>query len=602
MTTGEECAIPSNVNASVSSNYPSASTVLIGPLSSDASVGPPLPAELVFTGGNASTYYVVISLPTAFEWLSGASNIASFFAEPSSLGAVANVAFEVLELNTVAVVELRFVSESVDTSTEQVLRVGFRGSALRGVECAQSDAAFSLRVVIGARRRSTLSEATVVAVTATAVATSVVAASIGSPTSALQQIRVTGLLGLGECVYADASPLMFSESPLQLAVGRASGRYWRGAVVGGIVLFVSIFLAGCVVVGVLVMIRSYRGRLVAADADTMRSRSAAESRWVRVCNAAADFHFPGLLMLPVVLGLQSVVCASVELLQLDAVDGGDVITGLVGLGACAAAIGLAYCVTSRWLDCHIVQRGVEHNHIVRMLGETPLTKFLVWALVSDAKWTNSGRGELLYKQHFLLVFGEYRVAPYILFELGLSYAMGIVLGIRNSTSGACLAQAVLLFLLNAASVVVTVWYHPALCRATHAFMLLTSVISCVCAMTSFGNVLSDSDAWGMIGDRLSVVITVLVDAKLALDLLMVLLFAVAFVKFGGESMRNRRANRFSSLETNMGDKELPLLRIHHEMPTSDSSEGPIFNEAMNEDLTSNQSVHVDPVAEDDVEL
>lgn len=524
----------------------------------------------------APPFMMTLTLPAGLLW----SHETAFRVSPSAFASVTGV--DVHGNGSAATATMVFAASTsgIDTSVTQSVWVSFNATEAVAVSCGSWAATgsgsdlFSLAIVLQGSQRSTLSSGAVTAVTSVAVATSAVAGAMGSPTAALQQIRVTGLLGLGDCEYSDAAPLSMTSNPLQLAAGRASGQYYRGAVVGSVVISSSILGLCGVVVGAVALRRSVADARRGVSVTAGGVKSGVGTVWQRLQAAAADVHFPGMLVVPLTLGVQTTVTAALELLQLQGADAADIATGLVGLMGVGASMGaVAVVLSPRCFDCHLAARAVGHSVYITVLGETRLSRMLTWALVSDQKWVNSGEhraatdGRSSFKQHYLLLFAEYRMPRYMLFELGVAGVTGVILGVKNTTSSACLGQTIGIFVVNVVALVVVVAYRPAMSRSMHAYMVLSNGLSCVCAVTSFGNVLSDSDVWGKISDALTVFVSVLGALKVLLDVITGLVFVVGFAKMGGASRRQRKtlveADRLGKLGVGTaGDWELPLLQVH----------------------------------------
>ncbi|CUG05724.1 membrane-associated protein, putative [Bodo saltans] len=492
--------------------------------------------------------------PSFFLW--NATGVISV----TSTGSLSSLTF--LDSGATLVIVPPTSTSSIDTTVANLISITFDSNSVISVDgagtplqCTRSSKTFTLFISILPQSRAGFSQATIQAVTGVAVAGAVVASSMGTATTALQQMRVSGLLGLGDCIYSDVAPLSFSQNPLQLAVGREVGQYWRGAVVGAIVLLSAGILCSALAVTALVAFRRSRNSVASSSAHYGALHNEDTVVW-RIKTAAGDVHFPGIMMIPLVLGVQPVMSAALELMQLDGADGGDYVTGLIGLLGCLACIAAVFVATKPWFACRLVQR-TEASTLHKVMGHSRASAFLVWALESDQKWANVENNSL-YKQRFLLLFAEYRLPWYMVFELSLSAATGIVLGIRSSTVDLCKWQTMLLFVLNAVALAISILVHPALCRTNHAFMVMTNLVSCICALCSFGNVVSTATVWGSMSDILSLAATILIDAKMAFDIIVLLVFFAGFAKLGGSSTRHRHAHDDKDDSAVFADLQIPL--------------------------------------------
>lgn len=428
---------------------------------------------------------------------------------------------------------------------------------------------------------STLSEATVTALTTVSVVGSVAGSSLSSPTGALQQSRVVALLGLGLCAYVPTEDLPLSSNLLQLAIGREIGHAYRGAVVSAfLILLLTIVVS--LLIATAIALRRAKHPMRFLPCSPVRST---ESLRALILTACGDLHFPGLLVVPVSLGIQPTVTASIALFQLDDVDGGDVVLGLFGLALVGVTLAAATVCTRRWFCCELTARPVEEPQendpswmrlvmLVRRYTE-PQKSWSVTAAGGDSLHSHSaGR---LFKQQYLMLFREYRFSSFIVAELTMSAVSGFALGLRNDSQSACLAQISLLFLFNVILLGVYVVVRPALALATHLFMLVVTGSSCLCTVFSLINVLSDDESLAEVSDYMSLSTTILVTGKLLLDVISVLLFVVSFAR------RKKSAPKVVLIHEEMDVPELEVELLSSPPQTEDKNSDPTSERELNHD-------------------
>ena len=336
--------------------------------------------------------------------------------------------------------------------------------------------------------------------TTTAV-TSSASSAMGSPVMAMQQTRINSIFALSSCEFSHSEELDTLTSPTGMRFGPVMGQYYRGAIVGNLLLLAAfalfISLCGCMV-----------GMACTATQD------ASESVLARVWRSFGLVCFPGVVVVPLCLVAQGTMMACVATLRYGDMGVGDAAIGIVGLLLCLSIWGLLLWTTTRAFDAAFVFEEDEE--------EAPKkASWLMSVLVpARGKWREKSTTSS-YKKHFKHFFIEYRAGMqfFLCVDLGLNLCLGVLDGTRPPNQTGCNAVAFGTLVLLFAACVIAWWVRPMLEVGGQMYAMGSSALTLLCALFSTIGQFADSDDAVAAAEYMSTAVMVIGVVKTCLDIL-----------------------------------------------------------------------------------
>ena len=284
-------------------------------------------------------------------------------------------------------------------------------------------------------------------------ATAVAVASVGGCVAvAAQQARLSAIFAIASCEYSHTEPLDPFTSPTQMRFGPATGQYYRGAVVGNVIVMVGIPLV-----------------LLAFGMAVTGASSVTERPVERVWRAMGCVSLPGVAIIPYAILAQGTASAAVSTWRYGT-DATDPVVGLFGILFLFGVLASVLLITTRCFGA--------------VFDAVPLSSSRLRALllVTGGKWHDCEGSS--FKRHFRHLFSQYRPRAqyYICTELIFSVSLGVLDGVKPSKQVSCnmVAGAVLLILALFMSLFGLVRPYTTMYLQLQA--LLSSFLTFLCAM------------------------------------------------------------------------------------------------------------------------
>ena len=270
---------------------------------------------------------------------------------------------------------------------------------------------------------------------------------LGNPVTAMSTTGMISILSLSECLYSDVDPLDPSVSPLGVGLGPEIGQYYRGGAAAALLLYASI--STIAVVGALVLSGLKKTVLVMSF---------------------ATLHFPSIGMVAVGMCGQGMASCGMSLIRLNS-SAGDVLLGIAALGTCALLAAGALYVTTRGLECHVVEIAkdkVADAPVVRVAE--PFVKLATW----NMHWIDTKKTSL-FKRRYMMLIDDLRLPWWTAAELSSCLLQGAVLGIRDNSLSMCRTQGWILTVHTAMMTCAAIYFRPCGAYLSNMFLVLSKV-------------------------------------------------------------------------------------------------------------------------------
>jgi hypothetical protein len=229
-------------------------------------------------------------------------------------------------------------------------------------------------------------------------------------------------LSLSVCEFTDTERLPVSDSPTQLNFGPDEGAYFRGGVVGNLLVWFAFWNMVTVLAAVRLIQREEQVTLASLQVQARR------------------LGLPGVMTVPFCILLQPTIASSILLLQKSHTVY-DVVLGLVGVTMSV------FCVA--WLDVRTLKYfgcvAVPHVRLPEEAGRqidgvfTDAHRWLMMCFTPRIEWVGLSTARPYYVECYSAVFEEYDRRRHWFFavESGLAIAAGVIGGIRPQTEVGC---------------------------------------------------------------------------------------------------------------------------------------------------------------------
>ena len=289
----------------------------------------------------------------------------------------------------------------------------------------------------------------------------VVAAVLGNPVTAMTATGLVSLLSLEECMFSDVDPLDTSVSPVtSAAVGPELGQYYRGAVVVALSLYCGM--------GLLALCGAFVLRF-----RTGRKGSSTASLFSSLAPHLAKLRFPSVGMVVVGLFGQGMATCGVSLIRLD-ITFGDVVLGIVSLIVCIGLVGFAGWATTSGLQARLVK--------MPRSGPTQLgwTRRFLACSTWQRDWEDIN--SLQYKERYMMLIDDLSRPWWTAVEMSSSVIQGSILGIRKNSLAVCRGQLWSLSFHCLLVFAAAVYFRPCGAILSNVFLVLSKLGAFLIAM------------------------------------------------------------------------------------------------------------------------
>ena len=293
------------------------------------------------------------------------------------------------------------------------------------------------------------------------------------------------LLDFSVCVFSDVGKLSRSLSPLGLAFGETVGQYYRGTIAVFLIVLPGTLVLGAVAILVLTFFSRKR------HPRSVSFRTTAE-------DIAGIIHFPSILIVPFNLTFQGALISSASLLRLHR-SPGDVALAVGTLVVNVVFIGAVFVETRLRFRCVALPRSRENELAIE---RHPLVMKLLLVLQWSKEWID--RSPTNFKQRWLMLFESLSVSWYLSWEMTISAAQAIVLGIRESTLATCRWQLAIFLPLSIISVSSAIILRPSGPYFDHGCHVLSKTLICVSCVIIF---IETYDSGGNLGSTEAVYVS-----------------------------------------------------------------------------------------------
>ena len=350
------------------------------------------------------------------------------------------------------------------------------------------DAPWTIAVIhLSPARPPIVSIRQVIATTSTI--SSTVSAAFGYPTIALQQSVILTYSAIAACVFSDVEqPDDTLSNILAWSIEPQIGSYYRGAAVGFLVVLGSATFGMSVAVVVTMLVR--RRTLVKRLDPKLADASPGVPLLGLYYWSSGVLRYPGILVLPFVVFLDSGVSSAVSLLRLH-LSSSDVALGvLLIIITLSAWIAITAASTRTfWFRCVV---GPRHDEgflpfELRSRAWQWLLSWLEWGaewtvIVDDHPSPGAESGMNYFKRRFATIFESNKVSWFLSVDMSVVILQALVVGVRLNSIATCKAQSIVLLLISLYALVTAVYLMPCGARLDQLFLITGRIISVVCAL------------------------------------------------------------------------------------------------------------------------
>ena len=391
------------------------------------------------------------------------------------------------------------VSADINPSTKHSLFLEFSNESFWCKPPYPLGGEFTLSVSLSADVDALVSQSVVDAISQTTVATSSLGAALGNPNVALVQARLGSLMELLDCNFVMFDVANPTDSPTGFGFGSAYGRYYRGAIAGNLILFVSLVLM-----------------LLAATVTCYVLRRVFQAKKFEHFSVvelflyvSADLRSPGIITVPVSLCFQGTISAAVTVLT-HPHDNGDIALAIGGL--LVSALSLAYVVLTLtfrfncelmpcssdavredmnplrryffYSDVHWVPKKTTADEAAAVISHDKVDTIDnaegVASVAEDTKKevlrTTPVYVDRGWKYRHFVLFTDYRQTFPTIVEFCTSFLLGVVDGIRVSNRTVCYIQITVFILSFVVLLVLGLLFWPWRTRSTAVYFIVIGVI------------------------------------------------------------------------------------------------------------------------------
>ena len=346
-------------------------------------------------------------------------------------------------------------------------------------------------------------------------ASTVVSAVAAAPGSVVRGGILSSLSSLLSCEAPDLTqPLSLLANPFNIALGRAEGQYYRGGILSGLLLLMLLSLMFC---GMMVP-----GKMASLRAEYGADGSGVDGPPPTWGDAVAQSYLPGLLIAPMAIVGESLIPDGTTLVSMPDADTGDILLGVVAIGAFMVYVGHLLVTSIRVRAVHVRPLRQERRSDLRHGGVRRMIEALLHSPVvlvpdglqqqqesgGDDRWVSPSHSEYAdltsFKSMRLLLSGAegddarvntrwlLRYGPYVdelhvmwfkTVELALGSVINLVGGIVTDS---CFVQGFVTLVLIGAVLAIMVVKRPLAVRAqqltttmVYASMFVATVVAVV---------------------------------------------------------------------------------------------------------------------------